>query len=372
MVWINEIPWHEMDVNGELALHTSDPWLQGYERALRREIYQWDHMRGDMIVEPVLWSPLVVHDSGFGISEDVDIARTDEASGIVSRHFHLQITQPEDADKIQMPVITHDAEASERNWQRLNDLVGDIIPVHKRGIPGSWFAPWDELIRWWGVTEAMMDLVMRPEMVHRVMDRLVSAYERRLDQWEALNLLALNNDSTRIGSGGYGCTDELPPADADPAHLRACDLWGSATAQIFSDVSPKMHMEFALQYERRWLERFGLTYYGCCEPLHLKIEMLKSVPNLRKVSMSPWINLDLAIQNVGNDYVFSRKPNPAIFMAPQWDPNRARDELVEVLARTRDTCSVELIMKDISSVGYKPQHLWEWAQIAAEVTAEYA
>jgi hypothetical protein len=27
-----------------------------------------------------------------------------------------------------------------------------------------------------------------------------------------------------------------------------------------------MHEEFALQYEKRWLERFGLTYYGCCEP----------------------------------------------------------------------------------------------------------
>ena len=28
MVWINEIPWHEMDVNGELTLRTQHPWAQ--------------------------------------------------------------------------------------------------------------------------------------------------------------------------------------------------------------------------------------------------------------------------------------------------------------------------------------------------------
>jgi hypothetical protein len=29
-------------------------------------------------------------------------------------------------------------------------------------------------------------------------------------------------------------------------------------------------------------------------------------------------------------------------------------------------------MKDISTVRYQPQRLWEWAQIAAEVTQKYA
>jgi len=29
-------------------------------------------------------------------------------------------------------------------------------------------------------------------------------------------------------------------------------------------------------------------------------------------------------------------------------------------------------MKDISTVRYQPQRLWEWAEIAAQVTAEYA
>ena len=44
----------------------------------------------------------------------------------------------------------------------MGDVFGDILPVRKVGSKGHWFAPWDELIRWWGVEDAMRDLVDRP------------------------------------------------------------------------------------------------------------------------------------------------------------------------------------------------------------------
>jgi len=40
MVWINEICWHEMNVDDELTLVTQDPWAQDQERELRRTLYQ--------------------------------------------------------------------------------------------------------------------------------------------------------------------------------------------------------------------------------------------------------------------------------------------------------------------------------------------
>jgi hypothetical protein len=367
LVWINEIPWHEMNVDDELTLRCQDPFAREHEVRLRQALYQWRHMPGDMILEPVYDSPLVVHDSGFGITEDVDIARTDAASGIVSRHFHLQIQDEADLAKIKTPVITHDADASLANAQRLRDCFGDILPVRLRGAPGFWFAPWDELIRWWGVQEAMLDLKLRPALVHAFMDRLTNAYLARLDQFESLGLLASNANNTRIGSGGYGYTDHLPAPEGLARAARCKQLWGCATAQIFSDVSPRMHVEFALQYESRWLRRWGLTYYGCCEPLHLKVDMLRQhVPNLRKISMSPWIDLRLAADKVGRDFVFSRKPNPAIFAEDTFNEARARADLTEVLD-VAGGCNVELIMKDISTVRYQPQRLWRWAEIAREV-----
>jgi hypothetical protein len=164
----------------------------------------------------------------------------------------------------------------------------------------------------------------------------------------------------------------LPQPDYDPAHVRAKDLWGSGAAQIFSDVSPRMHWEFSLQYELRWMSRFGLTYYGCCDPLHRKMGILEKVPNLRKVSMSPWVNLDEAVANVGDRYVFSHKPNPAVFAETTWNLGKARHELETVLDKAKaHGCVVEVIMKDISTLRYEPQRLWEWAQMASELTEHY-
>ena len=46
MVWINEIPWHEMNVDDELTVRCSDPWARELETRLRRTLYQWRHMPG--------------------------------------------------------------------------------------------------------------------------------------------------------------------------------------------------------------------------------------------------------------------------------------------------------------------------------------
>ncbi len=370
MVWINEIPWNEMNVDDELTLQAESEWARAVEWPLRRMLYQWRHMPGDMIVDDYVMCPLVIHNTGFGIREEVDIVRTDESSGVVSRHFHRQISEPEDIEKIKFPEITHDEAKTEENFQMMVDIFGDILPVKKTGIKGSWFSPWDNLIRWWKIEEAMLDMVDRPDMVNDIMAHLVDAYMHMLDQWEELNLLERNDDNTRVGSGGYAYTSELPGDDLDPDHVRPKNMWGCATAQIFSDVSPSMHWEFALRHEMRWLERWGLTYYGCCEPLDRKMEILGRVPNLRKVSMSPWVDLDRAVEKVGRDYVFSRKPTPAPFAEDRWRPELMRSQLREALEKAQE-CNVEVIMKDISTVRYQPQRLWEWEKIAMEMVKEY-
>jgi len=53
-------------------------------------------------------------------------------------------------------------------------------------------------------------------------------------------------------------------------------------AQIFSGVSPRMHQEFELDYAVRWYRRFGLVYYGCCEPLDDKLDLIKRIPACAK------------------------------------------------------------------------------------------
>lgn len=372
MVWINEIPWNEMNVNDELTLRCEHPWARDLETRLRRTIYQWKHMPGDMIVNDYIECPLIIHSTDFGIVEDVDIVKTDESSEIVSRHFKIQIEEPEDIEKIKIPVITYDKEATEYSYQAMKEIFDGIIPVKKVGQTHIWFTPWDYLIRWWGIQEAMMDLVLRPEMVHDIYEKMVTAWMTELDQFVEQNLLSLDCNNTRIGSGGYGYVSDLPGKDFNPEYIKPHNMWGCSNAQIFSSVSPDMHWEFAVEHDLKWLNRWGLTYYGCCEPVDNKMHILRRIPNLRKVTVSPWNNSQKIIDAIGTDYVMSRKPNPAIFAESSWSPERAEAELRDYMDKTGGQCHVELIMKDISTVKYQPQRLWEWEKIAMRVAEEFA
>ena len=57
MVWINEIPWHEMNYDDELTLRCKNVWARSQEDFMRKTIYQWRHMPGDMVVNPWLDCP---------------------------------------------------------------------------------------------------------------------------------------------------------------------------------------------------------------------------------------------------------------------------------------------------------------------------
>jgi len=129
-----------------------------------------------------------------------------------------------------------------------------------------------------------------------------------------------------------------------------------------------MFDEFEIQPCMPLFERFGMVYYGCCEPLDLKMAQVRKIPNLRKVSMSPWVNEEAGAEAIGGDYVYSRKPTPALLAWPSFDEAAVREHLrasVDICAR--HGCPLELILKDISTVKYEPGRLFAWARIAMEV-----
>ena len=363
-VFINELPWGELI--GDAEFRCEDGFCRGLEGRMRRLIYQWEHMPGDMVVDGVWPSPLAIRDSGYGLApESLD------PHGTGSRQYLPIMKTDADVEKLKMPVVTHDEEATERNYRQLGELIGDIMPVEKRGIVTSWFAPWDQLIRYWSVEQLYLDMYDRPELVHKGISRMVDAQLARLRQWEEQNLLSAGNGNHRVGSNGLGITDELPQADCDPARVRPIDQWGTATGQIFSEVSPDMHWEFCLQYEMRWLERFGLNNYGCCEPLHNKMHILRRIPRLRKISISPKADKAKAAEEIGKDFVIALKPTPSVFAPERFSAEAARAALRRDLEPLRGLC-VEIVMKDVTTVRNDPPRLHEWARIAAEVASEFA
>ena len=373
MIWMCDICWNEMAVGDELTLQTSSKFCRNIEGDLRQVLYRWNHMPCDMVVEPIVYAPLVFANSGFGIVVQEHTIETDAENAVVSHQFHAQIKIEDDIEKITTPQISHNAKKSKEYYQAYSDIFDGILTVEQRGVPGFWYSLWDKLITLTGVQESLLDLAIRPEYMHKLVDRLMSASLMALDQYEELNLLALNNNNTRIGSGAYGYTEELPQKDHTQEHVRTKDIWGCAADQILGDVSPKMHEAFAMHYNLKWLSRFGLAHYGCCEALHDRIDMLRTIPNLRRVSISPWTELEKAAAQIHGDYVLSIKVNPVILAENTWHPGLARKEIeTKMKIAKAHHCQTEVIMKDISTVRNEPQRLWEWAKIASEVAQQCA
>lgn len=134
--------------------------------------------------------------------------------------------------------------------------------------------------------------------IPNILSRLTEAYISILQQLESKGLLPLSQDYIMC-SGAW--TDELPAKGYNPLKPRSIDLWTGGMAQIFSTVSPSMHEEFEIDYAKQFYKHFGLVYYGCCEPLHLKIDIIRKIPNVRKISMSPWVDVEMGAYNIGRE-----------------------------------------------------------------------
>ena len=366
MIMIQNGAWNE--TLDDSVAECTDQFCRSHELHLRRTLYHWQHMPGDNVFEDTIYSPIVVRDSGWGVN--VNAVRPDHYFG--AAHYEPVIKTEEDADQIQLPTITVDWEDTERHYQRTCELYDGALNVQKRGHCGFWFSIFDTFIQWRGLHQAFLDMVDRPKWLHGVLEKMTQCMIVRLEELEKQGALALNNANMGVGPGGLGFTDELPCADFDGAHVRPRDMWAHATTQIFADVSPAMHEEFALQYEGRFLSRFGLAGYGCCEPLHRKVDIIKKhIPNLRRISMSPWVDVAVGAAAVGKDLVFSHKPNPALLGRPLWDPDEVRAGIRDVCEKTRGL-AVEIIMKDLHTCRNKPHRMWDWTRIALSVAEQFA
>lgn len=142
-------------------------------------------------------------------------------------------------------------------------------------------------------------------------------------------------------------------------------MWGFAESQVTGDISPEMFEEFIFPYQKEILNRFGLNCYGCCEPLEKRFELLTQIPNLRRLSVSAWADKHLMADQLGTDYIYSRKPNPAILAQPDVNLDELRKAIREDLSAARN-CRVEYIMKDNHTLGNNPRNVIDWVRIARE------
>jgi hypothetical protein len=193
-------------------------------------------------------------------------------------------------------------------------------------------------------------------------DASISEYE----QFERLGLLEFRNPYLHCTPEFSDCTPAADYVAGDAPRLK--DVWFRSMAQMFSEISPEMHEEFDIQYGKQLADRCALTYYGCCEPLHDRIPMLKkNFKNLRKIGVTPWADEERSAEQIGRDYVYARKSNPA-FVAIKADKDVIRAETAGTVdICMKYGCPYEFVLKDISTVSYRPENLTIWSNTVKEV-----
>jgi hypothetical protein len=364
MVWLYEIPWHEMDIDGKLTLTCEDEYARKMEWFFRTMLYRWEYIQADTVLENEFPIPRAYTSTGNGLNIKEDTIATDERNNIISHTYKDQLDTLEKVMALKEPVLTAHPETDKARLEFASDILDGILPARLRGYY-IYHAPWDRIPRHRGVTQTMIDLHDEPELMHAIIKKYTENGLSEMKQMEKLQLL---DD----GPVDVHCTPAyvsgLAP-DKPPATLK--NTWFRAMAQMFGDVSPEMWEEYELNYVKPLMAECGLVYYGCCEALDRKIPKLKTIPNLRKIGVSPWANPEVCAEQIRGDYVYANKPNPA-HVAGSFKAEAVRAETKRVIETCmKNGCSYEFVLKDISTVTYKPGNLIEWVKTVEGVIDEY-
>ena len=359
MVMIDQIPWNELNVDGCLDCSVSDPFWRETETWIRQEIYKWEHMRADMVVDPYIKLKRPVHSTGWGLDPKVTRLQLDGYTDISAQHMENLIREPEDIEKIHTPVLSVD-EAEIREIAETADEVFDgIIGWKFTGIVMH-LGAWDTIAYWMGVENCYIELMDRPEMMHALMEKMTQGYLGQIEQANRLRLFDTREHYCH-------CSHTYRTDDDDVDDGTSHEAWAFGLAQLFTAVSPQITEEFECAYMRRIFPQFKHIYYGCCDRLDDRMEYVSKLPNVRKMSCSPWSEREAFAEKLPRNIIMSNKPSPAMLADEIFDEDAVRRDLRRTIdAAARNGKSLEMILKDISTVRHQPERLWRYNEIALE------
>lgn len=342
------------------SLQCSHPVLRQWEHRLRQIILWWEIIRDDNVVEPF-----------FDLSWQVSIGDY----GVQTPHIHPHgrgsyTWDPplkdlrEDFKKLRFRELSVDREATRRKQELATELFGDLLP------PRLHYDYWWtmgltlEAAKLVGLETLMMLPYDDPEFLHMLLGWLRDEHLHFMAWFEREGLLISNNKNHYTGSGGVGYTTELNAPESEEHGAALEQMWGFSESQETVGMSPSMFGEFIFPYQLPLLQRFGLNCYGCCEPVHDRWEHIRKIPRLRRVSVSPWCDEEIMAEGLGENVIFSRKPNPAP-LSVGFDEKTLRRDLRRTLDAARG-CNLEIIMKDTHTVQNDPSRITRWVQMAYE------
>lgn len=351
------------------ALKCENLWARTIERQLLIDIYQFDVVRDDHVIEPywnVNWH-LSIGNLGVKVVQHTG----ENYGGMGGKKWDPPIKDLDrDIEKLHPFTYSVDRETTMAEKQYIEKIFGDILKVRIRSSFWWKMGLTKEAMLLIGLENLMINMITNPKGLNRLLKFLQDNNIKFVDWLEKEGLLSLNNENDYIGTGSIGYTHDLPQAGkkpSDPVTMK--DMWLMLESQETVGVGPRQFGEIVFPYQLEVSKKFGKCYYGCCEPLHSRWHIVKQIPNLARVSVTPWADQEFLADALGKDYVFSRKPNPILVSTEQFSEEEIRADLQKTLNAAKN-CRLEIIMKDVHTLNNEPDRLARWVELAREEIAK--
>jgi len=361
-IYIRAFAWNEMP---QSKCYCTDPFYRHFEYFLRGELFR-STFGDDYIFEPWINLPASYNFTGWGIAPKTNYA--DETVNLGAYKEEFPIRKAEDIKKLRMPFHSIDENKTAADFEKLDSAIGDIIKVNIARHPFSWVWSGDIstiIGHLRGIENIMMDMMDDPDWLHSLLAFLRDGILKTHQEAER------NGDLSLADHYNQAMSYSLELEDPEPASRNVLrkQLWHFSAAQEYTCVSPEMQDEFLLKYQMPIFEKYGMVAYGCCEDLTNKIGMLRKIPNLRRIAVSPFANVEKCAEQIRLDYVMSYRPSPADMVSYSLDGERIK----RILRRDLSICKghhFDITLKDVETVERDPDRISHWVAIVKDILAE--
>ena len=234
------------------------------------------------------------------------------------------------------PALNFDKELHDRRMNVYSGLTGGMFPLFDDLIPlpiGSIFGAASRLR---GDAELLMDFRLCPDDVHALMRYLIKAAKIYNPAWEQF----MKNDLWRnppaafenypmyiftsiTGLGG------LPMFLAGEDHI---------SADMFSETD---YLEFVFPYQKEITPLFPDWYVHSCGNLSPFYKHIATLPNIRRVHVSPWSRLEDAVEAFGNSVILEIHLPVDFDTLSRADVEDLADHIIDVCG---NDCTVDVVI----------------------------
>ncbi|MCI9625829.1 MAG: hypothetical protein HFI90_03485 [Clostridia bacterium] len=333
------------------------------EAMLLKNIVNHTLFHDDTVVSdylPVRWNT-------YFIPFDIEVKTEHSSAGGLGHHFVSVLKDlSQDYSKLQKSRFGVNRDATLNKLEEYNELFGDILPVRLSG-SSLYCVLTQNIVHLMSMEDMFFAMYDTPELFLEMMNRLANDYLEYFQFLEQESLLLSTTHEELLGQGTYCFTDELP---AQPK--KTTDIWGFMDSQETSGISAEMFEEFIFPAYRKVAAAFGLLSYGCCEPVDPIWEnCLSKLPNLRRVSISPWCNEKVMGEQLsGKHVIYHRKPDPTFLGVGDILDEEGLRRHIDATLDAAKGCTLEFTQRDVYQVSKSPEKVRRYVEIIREACAD--